>query len=913
MKEDIKINDLTIVDLLCENLKNPIGIACINPHVSWKIVGDEKSVKQVAYQIQVALNKADFEKNIFIYDQTIESEASHAVSLNLSKIVEKTTYYWHVRVCVNTHNDIKRWLPWSDFASFETGLKDAASWVGKWIEADEEFYKNADEKCTKFWKKNIFSRFSGSVSNDNIFAYGDQGLRMVPYLKKSFDIKSKIRRARIYITARGLYELYINGSKIGRCCLAPDFTAYDKCIYYQTFDITGDLKEGVNHFDVILGDGWYVGHSQGIPGSNHLYGDRPSLLMQAEIDYEDGSIMTIASDNDFTVATGPLQYADLLMGEYYDLQSINSQIFGTIEKDYLKSVVMAQKGEMITAIEILKAKRVFRDAEGGLIVDFGQVIAGRERVRITGSKDSIITIEHSEEIDNKGIFYNVLPTFPFHDQKNIIHFAEEETIVYEPQFSFQGFRYIRISGLTYDINLEDCQAIVIGTGMSVTGKFECSNSDLNQLMKNIIWSQKGNMISIPTDCPQRERAGFTGDAQVFGKTAALNMDVSSFFERWLEQCRYEQLERGQIPIVVPYTNAYRDMEPNPGWTSAGWGDVIIFLPWDMYQAYGDIRFLKDNYGSMLRWMDYVEKCANDTMPEKYYLNTLNRSRQKYLWNTGFHWGDWLIPGVDSKTGAEMTKEITASLYYYREVKTIMLISKELGDTEKFEYFNRLSLNIYNAFHQEYIVNEEKLTNELQGLYVMAIVFDMVVGETRDKFSKRLNELVIEENYHLHTGFLSTPFLLDTLWECGYKDTAYRVLYQDTAPSWLFQVKNGATTMWEEWECKDKDGNLKGTSFNHYAFGCVADFIYKRIGGVIILDKGFKKILIQPEATEELTYAETILETIYGTLDVKWEKVNNAYRYYLSIPHNTTAVIRHDGADLELGSGYYEFSVPKQQM
>lgn len=892
---------LQVVDLSCENLYNPLGIPCASPYVSWKLSGNMTSVRQTAYRIQVARKASGFEGGQLLMNREEQSAASYAVPLLLKEIQEKTVYNWRVQVCVDTEHDQGLWLPWSTVASFETGLKDEHSWKARWIEADEDFYHMADEECRRYWKDQPY----GDKASLNA---RDQGLRKPPYLRKEFKLQAGIRKARLYITARGFYELSLNGRKSGPCALAPDFTAYDKCIYYQTFDITGDLQKGSNRLDVILADGWYAGHAQGIPGNNHLYGERPSLLMQAEIDYEDGTTEVIVSDSSFQAFAGPLQYADLLMGEIYDLHAGQGQIFGTVERDYSLSVLLPQKGELIVAAEVLPATKVFRDAEGSLIVDFGQVIAGRERIALKGNTDSVVTIEHSEELDHTGIFYDVMPTFPFHDQKNVIKFAEAGTITYEPQFTFQGFRYLRIKGLDYELQPEECQAVIIGTGMSVTGSFTCSNPDLNQLMKNILWSQKGNMLSIPTDCPQRERAGFTGDAQIFGKAAALNMDVAGFFARWLEQCRLEQLERGQIPIVVPYNKAYSEIEPNPGWTSAGWGDMIVFLPWDLYQAYGDIRFLEENYDAMLKWMEYAEECARETMPEKYYMDFENRHRHKYLWNTGHHWGDWQVPGIEAFKGVELTKEITASLFYYRAVRTMMLISKELGNADKYEYYQVLGKNIHQAFHQEYLVDGRLADGEWQGAYVMAIAFGMVEGELKDAFAKRLNELVVEQDYHLQTGFLSTPFLLETLWNCGYKDTAYRVFYNDTPPSWLYQVKRGATTVWEEWEGIDQDGLVKGTSFNHYAFGCVSDFIYGKIGGISILEPGFRRILIRPEATEGLEYAETKLETIHGELYVKWIITGDGTQYKLKIPHNTEAVIDREQGQLHLGSGVHEFTV-----
>jgi len=894
---------LKCVQLTCNNLSNPIGIANVNPVVSWKLVGDEQAVRQVAYKIEVVQHEPQFLPQHIVLEQEVQTDRCYAVELKLPRLQEREIYYWRVQVCVDTENEQNHWLPWSEIASFEIGLCNEESWVGKWIEADEAFYKLADQHCKKHWKNNPYGTIAQAQS------FQDQGLRRVPYLRKNFAVHDAVRKARLYITARGFYEIQLNGIKVGEYALAPDFTAYDKCIYYQTFDIQSLITMGENFFEIMLGDGWFVGHAQGIPGVNHAYGERPALIMQAELELETGEKVIIASDHTYSSFIGPLQYADLFMGEYLELHTEDSTTFGTVERNYSKAVLMPLKGGGIVETEELEATRIFIDSMGRTIVDFGQVIAGKERILLTGNENTVITIEHSEELDQAGEFYNVMPSFPFHDQKNVLSFSKQETIIYEPNFSFQGFRYLRISGLGYELQKQDCKAIVLGSGMPIVGQFTCDNSELNQLMSNILWSQRGNMLSIPTDCPQRERAGFTGDIQVFGRAAALNLDVSVFLLRWLEQCRLEQLERGQIPIVVPYTTAYKMMEPNPGWTSAGWGDVIVFLPWDLYQAYGDLRFLTENYEAMLKWMDYVDQCARETMPEQYYMDFENRFHHKYLWNTGHHWGDWQVPGSDAYEGVAVTKEITASLFYYRASKTMELITKELSDWEKHSYFKELSDNIYCAFHREYIKDGKLAAAEWQGAYVMAITFEMVKDELKEQFAARLNELVVKSDYHLQTGFLSTPYLLETLWSTGYQETAYRVLYQETAPSWLYQVKRGATTVWEEWDGITTEGELKGSSFNHYAFGAVCKFIYERIGGIRPLEKGFKKILIKPEATADLQYAETSFQSNYGEVYVKWEKHDTTISYLINIPHNTTATLSHPGSEIELMSGAHSFELP----
>lgn len=868
------------VDLKAAGLVNPLGISCREVELTWQLKGLMGEQRGAAIQISL---DPEFDEGGICFDEARETrEQRFWVE---GPFQEKTRYYWRVKI-----QGEEGWGPFCEPAWFETGLSGKESWKASWIEAGDSFYEAQEASCRRFWDKEKME---------------DQGLRRPPYLKKTFTLKDRVKRARVYITARGFYELRLNGKKVGSCALAPDFTAYDKCIYYQTFDAAEYLSQGDNQLQVILGDGWYVGHAQGCPGTNHLYGDRPALILQMEIEDESNGKHLIVSDDSFSACTGPLLYADMMMGEYLDKRE-TKVCYSCVPRDYSKSVLAPQRGETIQVTQILPAVEVKRTGRDSWLVDFGQNIAGRERLRLSGNPGEEITIEHGEMLDpaNENELACLIPTFPYHAQTDHVIPDSKDSFVYEPQFSFQGFRYLKITGVL-ELDREDCQACVIGTGMESAGSFHSSNPLLNRLTENTRWSQRGNMISIPTDCPQRERGGFTGDAQIFCSTAVWHQNVSAFFERWLEQCRLEQLEGGQIPIVVPYTKAYRESEPNPGWTSAGWGDAILFIPWDLYQTYGDGRVLEENYEAMERWMAYVKRCAAETMPEKYYMDFKNRLRQKYLWNTGHHWGDWLMPGVDSYEGVMRTKEITASLFYYRQSALMEKICRVLKKDERAEEYRKLSENIRQAFHQEYI-SGGRLKDEYQGLYVMALAFGMAEGEEKRLFAARLDEMVQEAKYHLGTGFLSTPFLLDVLWDCGYKDTAVRLLYQDTPPSWLYEVKKGATTIWEEWEGVDADGKLCGTSFNHYAFGCVCDFIYRRIGGIKRLAPGFEKVRIEPELVEGVDEVFQELKTVRGTVKLRWKKEAEGIRIQVEIPANMRAVIKEQGKEKEVCQGTYRY-------
>lgn len=893
----------------CDGLQNPMGISTKECRFTWNIVGEGKDVRQKKCRLQIAAEDSFREP---VYD---ESRSKGETQWEFrAQLEEKKRYFWRVSACVEEGAAKERWLDWSQAAWFETALQGESSWKAKWIEADEAFYLAAD----------VLAEQSGNGGKE-------AGMRRCPYLKRTWNLPQAPVKARVYITAHGFYRLTVNGKRVGDYALAPDFTAYDKILYYQTFDLTSLLHAGENEIEVILADGWYAGHAQGIPGANHLYGERPALLLQAEAETSDGKREVLVSDRTFAAFTGPLLYADLFMGESLDMYQVPAE-YGTVERDYPLDVLVPQeyggivekktmavfgcageaeetKGTSCPVGKVLPPAEVWEWRPGTWIVDFGQVLAGYERIRFVKEQGSRIKIEHSEILEpDTGDIAMITQRFPHHDQTDYVC-PDREDFVYEPSFSFQGFRYLKISGVKNGLKQEQCGCAVLETRMDDTCSFRCGNERINQLVKNAYWSQCGNMISIPTDCPQRERGGFTGDAQIFCTTAAWNQDVLGFFRRWLEQCRLEQLKRGQIPIVVPYTEAYRKSEPNPGWTSAGWGDAIIFVPYDLYRAYGSTEILRENYAAMEKWMDYVTACAEDSMPEQYYMDFGKRQYMRYLWNTGYHWGDWLMPGYSDEDGVAYSKEITASLFYYRQVVCVEEISRILENEGavrgRSAYYHELAEHIREAFHAVYITEEDRLTRELQGLYVMAIAFGMVEGRRREKFAARLDELVREAGYHLATGFLSTPFLLDALWDTGYRDTAYRVLNQDSYPSWMYEIKQGATTIWEHWDEIREDGSFFGGSFNHYAFGCVADFIYRRIAGVKSLAPGFGKVLVMPEATEGIGFAEFAYRTVYGWLRVKWEKSRDGLHYVIEVPHGMKVFFGEEEPRRELGSGVHE--------
>lgn len=448
---------------------------------------------------------------------------------------------------------------------------------------------------------------------------------------------------------------------------------------------------------------------------------------------------------------------------------------------------------------------------------------------------------------------------------------------------------------------------MVASDLRWAGDFTCSDERLNRLQENIRWSQRGNFVSVPTDCPQRERAGFTGDAQIFAPTACFNMDVAAFFTRWLRNLRLEQRADGQVPTAAPYWRSYIEMfTPVQGGahTSAGWGDACIIVPWTLYQAYGDTRILAENYDMMVRWLDYVQREAEGGIPERLQgrPDDATRERQRYLWNTGFHFGDWLIPSLTGGyanpfAAAEATKEIAASCFYALSTDLIAQIAKALGKDGEAQRYVELNRKIREAFAAEYAGADGRLPAHYQGMYVLALQMNVIPPEKRTPVVEQLVELIAQNGHRLDTGFVSVPYLLDVLCANGRADVAWRLIFQTECPSWLYQVKRGATTIWETWDAVAPDETVSMASFNHYAFGCIGDWLYRFVAGLDKEQPGYKRIRIEPHPHAGLTSARASYTSVQGEISTSWEIQDGQMYIQATIPPNATALICLPGAEL----------------
>ncbi|RZL60986.1 MAG: alpha-L-rhamnosidase, partial [Pedobacter sp.] len=561
-----------------------------------------------------------------------------------------------------------------------------------------------------------------------------------------------------------------------------------------------------------------------------------------------------------------------------------------MEKGAEKLVGMS--GPAVNRHEEFKALKIFKTPLGETVIDFGQNMVGWVKVTVKGNAGTKITLSHAEVLDKNGNFYTT--NLRSAKQQNNYILKGTGIEIFEPHFSFQGFRYVKVDGYPGELKLENFTGIAVYSSMAPTGSFTTSNPLLNQLQHNIQWGQKGNFVDVPTDCPQRdERLGWTGDAQAFANTAAYNMDVSSFFTKWLKDVSADQLPNGSVPYVIPNVLNERDAG------SAGWADAATIIPWAMYQSYGDKNILETQYQSMQKWVDYISSQAKDN-----------------LWNTGSHFGDWLFyrPNDDNDGRAAVTdKYMIAQTFYANSIQLLINTSKVLGKTEEVKKYTALLDNVKKAYVQEYMTPTGKLVSNTQTAYVLALQFDMLPENLRQQAAKRLVDNVKSYGNHLTTGFLGTPYLCHVLSRFGYQDVSYDLLLQESYPSWLYPVKMGATTIWERWDGLKQDGSFQTAdmnSFNHYAYGAIGDWMYKNIAGINLIEEnpGYKVFEIAPKPGGKLTSASGELETVYGKIKSSWTITNGLFKLEVTVPVNSTAIVILPGTDKKekVGSGSYSF-------
>jgi alpha-L-rhamnosidase len=831
-------------DIRIEYRENPIGIDIRKPRFSWILKSKDQNVLQTAYQVVVTKDaKAVWDSG------KQESNQSILIKYEGMELEPNSLYHVNVKVWDNKGNHA------SGAGFFETGLLGGIHFSADWISHD---FPAEESAC--------------------------------PVFLKEFKVKKEIQKARIYASALGIYEIKINGKKVGDSFFTPGWTNYHKRLQYQTYAVDNMIQEQ-NDIEIVVGNGWYKGILGHRSESNH-YGDKVAVLVEIHLTYSDNTTEIIRTDESWKVTTGSIRSSEIYMGEVIDSCFKEGEVRNVVPISFDNNRLIAQEGELVRITEKITAKEFFITPKGEKVIDFGQNLTGFVEVRVKGNVGQKITIRHAEVLDKHGNFCTETLRLAKSVDEYICNGADQTFL---PHFTFHGFRYICIEGME-EVNINNFTACVLHTDMEETGLFRCSDSTVSQLQSNISWSQKGNFLDIPTDCPQRdERLGWTGDAQVFAPTAAYNMNVYLFFRKWLHDLASEQTMELGVPHVVP--NLLGEKEG-----AAAWGDAATIIPWVLYETYGDIQILEEQYESMKDWIEYI----------------ISRCGENGLWQSGYQYGDWLA--LDKEDGGEDTgstdRYLVANAFYAYSTNILAKTAGILKKTNDAKKYADLYKKVKRLINDEYITKTGRMVSETQTACVLALYFNIAEEEYRDRILESLKTNIKTHKNHLSTGFVGTPYLCHTLTENNLHDLAGIIFLQEDYPSWLYPVKKGATTIWERWDSIKPDGEFNSSgmnSLNHYAYGSIGDWMYRQVAGINQLEPGYKKILIKPQFIKGITFVDATYKSVYGEIRSAWSCENNLIKINIEIPANTTAVVYLPEKDkpLELGSGRYEFEYPTE--
>lgn len=923
---------VTVQDPRCEYKRNPLGIDILQPRLSWKLSSDERNTMQRAYQVQVAISERDLqdEKDLLWDSGRQVTDQSIHVEYQGQSLKSHQRCYWRVRVWDENGQE----SGWSDLAFWEIGLLHVRDWKAKMICPDLIEDPEKSEPC--------------------------------PMLRKEFAIKSGTTRARLYITAHGLYEAWINGKRVGDELFTPGWTTYQKCLQYQVYDVTEGLKEGANAIGVVLGDGWYRGYTSYFCERN-IYGAKLGLYMQLEITYQDGVTEFVVSDETWRASTGPIVESDIFNGEVYDARlekpgwdgpGFDDSAWSKVSAVAFDPAILAAPiGVPVRRMEEVLPEEIINTPAGETVVDFGQNMAGWIRLKARGPRGTAITVQHGEVLDSAGNFYNKNLRMAKATDRFILKGDDKEE-VFEPRFTFHGFRYVKLEGYPGEVTPDCLTGIVVHSDLDRTGEFSCSNPLVNRLHKNIIWTQKSNFLDVPTDCPQRdERMGWTGDLQVYAPTACLNMNSAPFLARWLRDLKNDQRRNGSVPLFIPdpfadkkdfvkrlLKHRSRREGDHTGLidklfvlfilnSSSAWGDAAVLVPWQLYLNYGDTRILESHYESMQAFLQFIEKRAAKfgsfiyVNPRKWFQKR-TREHLRYYSTAGFHFGDWLAPGDGMNKSILKSKWYIPTVYYALDALILSKVAAILGREDDAAYYREMHDRIKAAFQCTRVKNNGRIWPKRQTAYVLALMADMLPDESKEKAARILADMVRDGDYQLGTGFLGTPLICQVLSRYGYADVAYELLLQEKH-QWLYQVNKGATTIWEHWDAIREDGSFQSErmlSFNHYAYGAIGAWLYQGIAGINVDEArpGYKHIIIEPLPSEKLMYARASYNSIHGLIRSEWSlPENNQLIIQVEIPANASAKViipkqyskqvLEDGnaitlknGAVEIGSGIYEF-------
>ena len=856
--------------LRCEYLVDPVGISEAAPRLSWLVSDERRGARQSAYEIRVASDPDRLgEPDVWNSGKVRSAENAHVVYAGPA-LASRQRVWWTVR----TFDAAGKPSPWATPAFWEMGLLSADEWVAKWV---------------------------------GLRGANTDGTQPCAMFRRGFDAPGKIARARAYVAARGICELHLNGRRVSEDCLGPGWTDYNVRIPCRVYDVTDQVRSGRNAVGAILADGWYCGFLAW-GGNRGVYGKRPSVMIQLEIVTTDGKRHTVATDGRWRSGTGPILSGDLYKGETYDARMADPAwaTAGFDDRRWKRpevvksppAVLSAAQHPPVRAIQELRPVKITQPARGVWIFDLGQNMVGRVRLRVKGRRGQTVTIRHAEMLNEDGTIYT--ENLRSADATDRYTLAGGRTETYEPRFTFHGFRYVELTGYPGKPTKAAVTGVVLHSQAEPTGEFECSDALVNRLQQNILWGQKGNFLEVHTDCPQRnERLGWTGDAQVFIRTACFNLDVAAFFTKWQTDLADSQTPEGSFPDVAP------DILGGNG--HCAWADAGVICPWTVYLCYGDVRILERHYDSMAAWVEYMRATSDG----------LIRPNEGY--------GDWLATDAVEPGRAPTPKDLIGTAYFAYCCTLMEKTARVLKRPADVKRFAALGKRVRKAFRDAFVTPAGRIVGHTQTGYALALAFDLLEPRQRPTAVKHFVAAIETAGDHLSTGFVGTPLLAPVLTRFGRTDVAYRLLMQDTYPSWLYSVKIGATTMWERWNSWSPDkgfGEVSMNSFNHYAYGAIGEWLYATVAGIGLDESapGGRHLVIHPRPGGGLRWAKGSLRTMFGRVSTEWRRAGKRFTVKLTVPPNTAATVilpasraTESGRSLSRAEGVTDVRVKRGQL
>lgn len=862
----VEVDQVQVSPVRFEHHREPFGIGEASPRLSWIIESQTPNWLQTGYEIEARLPSGAATTG------RMESNESLLVAWPFSPLGSRDRASLRVRIW---GSNAAAPSPWSDWSDVEIGLLDRSDWAAEAI--------------------------SPAIPDDRAV------VPPVHLFRRGFTTSAPIAQARLYATAHGVYDFEINGRPVGDQVMAPGWTSYNHRLRYQTYDVTAHLRQGANALGAWVGEGWFRGRLVWGAGRRNIWGTQAGLLAQLEITYEDGSSVTIATDRSWKSSTGGTLSAEIYDGETFDarLEPVGWTLPEFDDTGWQPASIgafdfsrlIAPMGPPVRRTQLVPAAKVITSPSGKTILDFGQNLVGRLRFQVSGEAGTTIVIRHAEVLEHGELGVRPLRKAKATDRYTLRGGGVE---VWEPRFTFHGFRYAEVSGWPGAVDPAAFDAVVLHSDLAPTGAFDSSSPLLNQLHRNAIWSMRGNFLDVPTDCPQRdERLGWTGDIQVFAPAASFLYDCSGMLASWLKDLAAEQFENadGIPPLVSPDVVAVGRM------AATAWGDATTVVPTVLYERFGDIEILREQYASAKAWVDLVAKCAGD----------------RYLWDSQWQFGDWLDPAAPPEDAANTRTDmgLVATAYLAHSAQLLSNMGSTLGNVDDAATYADLSARVREAFAREFITASGRVASESQTAYSLAIRFDLFASdEQRQHGYERLAHLVHANHYRIGTGFVGTPLICDALDDAGQTQLAYRMLLETSCPSFGYPVTIGATTIWERWDSMLPNGEINPgemTSFNHYALGAVVDFLHRTVAGIAPAEPGYRQLRFRPKPGGDLTSATATLDTPYGRASSSWTLERNTFRLAIEVPANTSAIVElPDGSTpVEVGSGAWQYAVEVQ--